>query len=104
MADFEALQHDHASVVARTLVDALRVALALVPVPAGDRAFAAKLLTTWDAVLLPESAPAALYSLWVPHLQKALRDVTIPVADHPFAQRFPLGVKDDERLKGLFHA
>jgi penicillin amidase len=85
VADFQALQHDETSVAARALVEALRAAVTVVPVPSPDRAFAAKMLTTWDAMLAKESAPAALYALWVPHLQQGLRDATIAPADRPHA-------------------
>ena len=85
VSDFQALQHDETSVVARDLVESLRAAVAAVPVATADRAFAAKMLTAWDGTLAQGSAPAALYVLWVPHLQKALRDVTVRPADRPYA-------------------
>jgi len=37
------------------------------------------------------------------HIHQALRELA-GIADHPLAQRFPLGIKDDERLQGFFHA
>jgi penicillin amidase len=73
-ADFERLQHDEQSRAADRIVEALRVASMVAPPATRDRAFAVKMLTTWDAHLAKESSPAALYSLWVPHLQQAVAE------------------------------
>ena len=35
------------------------------------------------------------------HVHQALRELA-GIADHPFARRFPLGVPDAERLRGLW--
>ena len=35
------------------------------------------------------------------HIHAALRDLA-GIADHPFSRRFPLGVADGERLRGLW--
>jgi len=35
------------------------------------------------------------------HLHAALRELA-GIADHPFSRRFPLGVADGERLRGLW--
>ncbi len=69
--DFETLQHDEVSLPARRLVDALRVAAVAGPPPSSDLARAVRMLTGWDARLSQDSAPAALYELWLPELQKA---------------------------------
>ena len=91
VADFEALQHDELSVPARTIVEALRAAAASRRVEGRDRAFAVKMLTSWDAVLDARSAPAALYQLWLPHLQADLARVAYAPADRPHApERLPL--------------
>jgi penicillin amidase len=79
VAGFEALQHDEVSLPAARVIDALRVASATVPFEGADRAFAVKMLTSWDGTLSGTSAPAALYELWLPHLQRAL----VPVAYKP---------------------
>lgn len=91
VAGFEALQHDELSVPARTIVEALRVAVASRKVTGRDRAFAIKMLTTWDGVLGAQSPPAALYELWLPHLQRELAAVAYAKADRPHApERLPL--------------
>jgi penicillin amidase len=54
------LQRDYTSVLAREILETLPEKLGD---PAADRALS--LLAGWDAVLLPDSAPAALYSVWV---------------------------------------
>jgi penicillin amidase len=75
VAGFEGLQHDEVSLPARAIVEALRVAVATVPVEGADRAFAVKMLTTWDGTLAATSAPAALYEIWLPHLRRAFAAV-----------------------------
>ena len=35
------------------------------------------------------------------HIHAALRELA-GIADHPFSRRFPLGVADDQRLRGLW--
>lgn len=59
-----ALQRDYHSVLARQLVTAI---------PADDRQAAARMLREWGATLTPDSAPAALYNVWLHrHLRPAL--------------------------------
>ncbi len=55
--DFQKLQHDETSLVARELLAMLKAA-------PDDGSEARRLLASWDAVLSKDSAPAALYQLW----------------------------------------
>ena len=90
VAGFEALQHDEVSLAAARVIDALRVAVAAMPVEGADRAFAVKMLTSWDGTLSGTSAPAALYELWLPHLQRAFVAVAYRPADRQHApERLP---------------
>jgi penicillin G amidase len=79
---FEALQHDELSLVARAVVEALQVAALQRSVPA-ERAPALRLLTSWDGELHRDSAAAALYQLWLPHLQRAFAQVRTRPAERP---------------------
>lgn len=89
--DFEALQHDERSLPARAIVEALRAAAARRKVEGRDRAMAVEMLTTWDGVLGAQSAPAALYQLWLPHLLRELAAIAYAPADRPHApERLPL--------------
>lgn len=91
VAGFEALQHDEVSMPARTILDALAVAVASRKVVGRDRAFALKMLTTWDGEMAATSPPAALFQLWLPHLQRDFAQVAYLPADRPFApERAPL--------------
>ncbi len=85
VAGFEGLQRDVLSLPALRVIDALRVAVATVPVEGPDRAFAVKMLTSWDGQLTGTSAPAALYELWLPHLQRALATVASRSGDRRHA-------------------
>ena len=78
MADMEAFQTDVVSLHARALKSLLRAALTNVPdAPDQDRS-AAKLLLDWDCGLRADSAPAALYELWVAELRKAVSALAVP--------------------------
>ncbi|HND55078.1 MAG TPA: penicillin acylase family protein, partial [Pirellulaceae bacterium] len=66
IADFQSIQHENTSIAARGLVAALRQA----PMPA-DLAPFASMLTDWNAELARDSAPAALYAVWLQELEKA---------------------------------
>jgi penicillin amidase len=91
VADFEALQHDERSLPARTIVEALRAAAVAGKVAGRDRTFAIRMLTSWDGVLDRKSPAAALYQLWVPHLQRDLALVAYSATDRPYApERLPL--------------
>jgi penicillin G amidase len=79
---FEVLQHDELSVVARAIVEALAVAALQRAVPAG-RAAAVRMLTSWDGELHRDSAAAALYQLWLPHLQRAFAQARTRPAERP---------------------
>lgn len=81
VAEFERLQHDETSVVARAVARAVRRALAAHPVADPARRRAAELLADWDGTLDRSSAAAALYELWLPRLQRALAEVVRPPAD-----------------------
>ncbi|MFB3854405.1 MAG: penicillin acylase family protein [Vicinamibacterales bacterium] len=88
VADFERLQHDELSVVARALCDALRKVLQRPmgnPPPGREVVLAAKMLAAWDGVLSKDSAPAALYELWFPRLAAAFQQAFTPQADREFA-------------------
>jgi penicillin amidase len=104
-ADFERLQHDETSVVARVVCGALRQALAerssarTTPLSA-IAGQAARTLTRWNGVLGRDSAAAALYEIWLPRLAAAFRDAMIPPAD-----RVHVGDRVSvERLLGLLTA
>jgi penicillin amidase len=90
VSGFERLQHDEVSLPARAIVEALRVAAAAVPVEGADRAFAVKMLSAWDGTLAAGSAPAALYQLWLPHLQRAFAAIAFRPEDRPHAPLLPL--------------
>jgi penicillin amidase len=88
---FERLQHDEVSLPARAIVDALQVAAAVAPPATPVRAQAVRMLTAWDGELHRDSAPAALYALWLPHLQRAFAEAVVAPADRPHApERLPL--------------
>ena len=87
VADFERLQHDELSVVARAVCGALRQAVAALPgrgagasVPS-DAGRAARMLSEWDGVLGADSAAAALYEIWLPKLTGAFAEALVPAAD-----------------------
>lgn len=82
---FERLQHDEVSLPARAIVDALQVAAAVAPPATPVRARALRMLTAWDGELHRDSAPAALYGLWLPHLQRAFAEAVVAPADRPHA-------------------
>jgi penicillin amidase len=90
VADFEHLQHDETSVVARIMCAALRQALAdrsrgRIPPLSAAAEQATRMLTTWNGVLGKDSAAAALYQIWLPKLAAAFRDTVIPRADRVHA-------------------
>jgi penicillin amidase len=69
--DFERLQHDEQSVLAKAVVAAVR----RVGVPAGgasDRA--ARMIAAWDGTVSRDSAAAALYEAWLPRLAGAVAE------------------------------
>ena len=72
ITEFEHLQHDALSVVARTIVRALRDAMQARPIADVRRRGAAVMLAEWDGTLDRTSASAALYQLWLPRLQRAM--------------------------------
>jgi len=81
VTEFEELQHDELSVVARTLVGALAAATKAAPIEDPGRLEAATMLTEWDGWLSRESAAAALYELWLPALTRAMAEATRSEAD-----------------------
>jgi penicillin amidase len=94
--DFERLQHDEQSVVARAVCEALRRSLALRDTQASrigstdrrdqeETSRAAKLLTSWDGTLSSSSAAAALYETWLPRLTRALAEKGTASEDRPLA-------------------
>ncbi len=95
VADFERLQTDELSVVARAVCGTLRQALvergrsagapggALAP----KAARAAAMLTAWDDVLGKDSAPAALYEAWLPLVTRAFGEALAPAPRPSGAER-----------------
>jgi penicillin amidase len=88
VADFERLQHDERSVVATSVVAALRTAAAeggTGPVAGAgedaDRRAAAAMLAAWDGALSKDSAAAALYQAWLPKLKAVVRQGASTIAD-----------------------
>jgi penicillin amidase len=88
VSDFERLQHDALSVVARAICGALSAAedarrrAGAEPEPP-TRARAVEMLTRWDSVVARDSAVAALYELWLPRLSRAAVEALVPAADRP---------------------
>jgi penicillin amidase len=79
IADMEAFQLDVVSLHARALQNLLRSALADGEKAASDQdSAAAQLLLSWDCALRMDSAPAALYELWVEELSKAVTALAVP--------------------------
>jgi penicillin G amidase len=79
VADMEAFQLDVVSLHARALQNLLRTALADEMKKAPDQDYpAAQLLLSWDCALRMDSAPAALYELWVVELRKAVTALAVP--------------------------
>ena len=75
VSEFEQLQHDALSVVARAIVRALRNAMETRPIADARRRAAALMLAEWDGTLSRTSAQAALYEIWLPRLQRAMGQV-----------------------------
>ncbi|MCI0352525.1 MAG: penicillin acylase family protein [Acidobacteriales bacterium] len=71
LADMEALQNDAVSLPAQRLLKLLAQS------PAKDES-EAKLLLSWDATLAHDSAPAALYEVWLRNLRHALTRLAVP--------------------------
>jgi len=103
LADMESLQSDVLSLPARELQSLLRAA---VRAPVSYPSPAEKLLLNWNCVVGADSAPAALYELWVVELRSAVsklevaekaREVvgslslpaTVEALSHPAAPAFP---------------
>ena len=82
VADFERLQHDELSVVARAVCGALERAVALAGRSTGGARAgmtpkarqAAAMLGRWNHVVARDSAAAALYEIWLPRLTRAVSD------------------------------
>ena len=81
VAEFERLQHDELSVVARAVVEELRRAMDVAPIGDPRRLEAATMLAEWDARLNRTSAAAALYEIWLPKLTRAMAMATRSAAD-----------------------
>jgi len=81
VAEFQQLQHDEVSVVARTLAGALAAAMTTAPIEDPQRREAAAMLAAWDGHLSRGSAAAALYELWLPPLARAMAGATRSEAD-----------------------
>ncbi|HSL21977.1 MAG TPA: penicillin acylase family protein [Vicinamibacterales bacterium] len=70
--DSERMQHDETSVPARRLLAWLKEAVGAPGVIAeADAVHVVELLTNWDGTLSADSAAAAVYQLWLPHLTQA---------------------------------
>jgi penicillin amidase len=74
VADFERLQHDEASIPARRITGLL---LQLESVDADLQPYV-DLLMKWDRVMGKDSAPAALYEIWLDKLRPAVFQPQIP--------------------------
>jgi penicillin amidase len=88
VADFERLQHDAQSVVARAVCQALSAARAARRGAGAEsglpsRALAVEMLTRWDHIVSKDSAAAALYEIWMPRLSRAAVDALVPAANRP---------------------
>lgn len=81
--DFERLQYDELSVVARALCGALRQAVRESPLENAERGRAAGLLIEWNNVLSKDSAAAALYEIWLPKVTMGLVRAISPGGHHP---------------------
>lgn len=79
VADFQRLQYDEVSLPARDLVRLLKEAKGA---SEGLRPYAA-MLTGWDATVARDSAPAALYEIWVAKLPGALLGDRVPETVKP---------------------
>jgi penicillin amidase len=87
--DFERMQHDERSVAARTIVDLLKRALAHPGVIVeADAEHVVELLTKWDGILSSDSAAAAVYQLWLPHLGRAAAAASFAASEQAHV-RFP---------------
>jgi penicillin amidase len=86
VVDFERLQHDELSVVARAVCGALKqaresagrsaAASGAMTSPRADQA--AAMLAGWNHVLAKDSAAAALYETWLPRLTRAFSEALAP--------------------------
>jgi acyl-homoserine lactone acylase PvdQ len=85
VAEFERLQHDELSVVARAIALALRRAMQAHPIADARRREAATLLADWDGTLGNTTAAAALYQIWLPRLQRAMAQAVRSPADRQIA-------------------
>ena len=79
LEDFQSIQHDNTSLLARSLTSLLRA----VEVPA-EQAPLARLLLDWDGVLSRETPAGALYSVWLQELEKGF-----------YASRLPADVRSE---------
>jgi len=85
--DFERLQHEEGSVLARTVSTAVaravkaRGASRVPAADADDHGRAIALLSGWDGTLSKDSARAALYETWLPRLSTAVAGAITPEAD-----------------------
>jgi penicillin amidase len=98
VGDFERLQHDEQSVLARAVTAALdRAAKGRVAQEGRSAADtetyvrAVSLLAGWDGTLSKDSAPAALYQTWLPRLSTALAAALVPEADRRHMASVPTG-------------
>jgi penicillin amidase len=72
--DFQRLQHDETSLVARELVGMLK------KIPAGAGGETRKMLEAWDCVLGKDSGAAALYQIWLRRLTQQFFETLEPAA------------------------
>jgi penicillin amidase len=79
VADFESLQHDDVSLLARQLTAVLREAKGA---SAQLQPFV-EMLTKWDCRLSKDSAAAALFELWLPNLAPAVFKPHVPAKAWP---------------------
>ena len=95
----ERMQHDERSVAARRIVQMLNDALAMPGIqPESDAVYSIDLLGRWDGTLSADSAAAALYELWLPHLARAAIAANVPPAERA---HFGSGASPDMILRLL---
>ncbi|MGH9331572.1 MAG: penicillin acylase family protein, partial [Vicinamibacterales bacterium] len=101
VADFEQIQHDEESLVARALVQALRYALeAGGELSDPEARTAARMLVEWDHVLSKYSPAAALYRVWTDRLAVAVGEAGTPASSEAVLEALAPGTY--ARLNGAW--
>ncbi len=98
MEDFERLQLDEQSVLAKAVIAALGQAGSAAD-EATDRA--RRMITAWDGTVSRGSAAAALYETWLPHLARAVAEGLARLAGRPVPDAGPVERVAYDRLFAL---